>query len=658
MFNKYCTSEYRKDIQGLRAVGAIMIMIFHIWLNKVSGGVDVFFVVSGFLMSYILLKGYFEYGIINPLPFWGGIIKRVAPSAYIVLLVTLIAIYFISLPSSLNVIINEVIASALHIENIQLMRKSVDYLASNEPSSPVQQFWALSIQVQFYLVLPLILIPLAYLSHIKKSSVPLFLGVIAIILISFIYATLSIINNPALSYFNPLSRVWEFFFGILCFLTVSNIKTIRYQGALGFIGLALIIGGAIFIPTGAGFSGPVSLVPVLGAICIIVSGVGKQGLVNRFLSSKALVFLGGMSFTIYLWHWPILVFYKEYFNSDSINLVQGLTIITLSIVLAYVTSRIIESKFVKIPREKVLVNFSIGMVFLLPVLIFSFILKNEVSIIINNLNSKWKTEPVEQYTEKTIYLEQTDLPIERNELIAAKEILPETYSTGCHQNGDGLKVETCIFGDLTSNLKIVLVGGSHATQWLPAIDEIGKDNHFKIISMTKGNCPFGITKEANPSCIQWHKYAMEKIIKINPYAVITNSTKTYSDEMEELPESYIKHWKKLYSYNIKVIGIRDNPRFTFDVPNCIYKNTLSKDSNICSIERNTSLLKVNPALRYEGIIKNIDMSDMFCTKDRCLTQFSNYLMYRDAHHLHLPYIRFIKSNLELKLTHALKIHSD
>lgn len=307
MFDKYTHHEYRNDIQGLRAVGAIIIMVFHIWFNKVSGGVDVFFVVSGFLMASIVLKGYFLNGTVSPFPFWGGVIKRVAPSAYIVLAATLIASYFISSPVLIYNVLHEIIASALHLENIQLIRLSVDYLSSGSPPSPVQQFWALSIQMQFYVVFPLILIPLAYIAKKKQTSAPLFLGVIFIILASFAYATVLVKDDPAMSYFNPLSRIWEFFFGSLAFLLISNAKKIKYRQALGIVGIALIVGGAILIPRGASFSGPISLIPVLGAVFIIMSGVGGKGVVNNLLSNKFLVFLGGISFTIYLWHWPILV---------------------------------------------------------------------------------------------------------------------------------------------------------------------------------------------------------------------------------------------------------------------------------------------------------------------------------------------------------------
>lgn len=656
MFEQYLRREYRNDIQGLRAVGALIIMFFHIWLNKVSGGVDVFFVISGFLMSSILLRGFFTSNTINPLPFWGGIIKRVAPSAYVVLLVTLIISYYVTSPSLIFSVIKEIIASALHVENLQLMRKSVDYLASEEASSPVQQFWALSIQIQFYAILPFILLPLAYLSKRKGDSTPLFLGVVLIIVTSFIYAVVSVNNNAASSYFNPLSRVWEFFFGVLSFLIVSNINTIKYRQILGILGISLIVGGAVFIPRGAGFPSFASLIPVLGAVFIIFSGLGgKGGLVNNILSSKFLVFLGGISFTIYLWHWPILVFYKDYFGASVVGIPQGLTIIIASIVLAYFTSKKIEFPFKAIPRERVLKNFSVGVFFFTPVILLALLLNNELSSVVERLVKEQKNKPFEVFSGDRIFLEEDILRVNRQKLLTAKYILPfgyilpSDYDGDCNQSVEKADVITCDFGDLDSHKEVVLVGGSHASQWIPALDKIGKDNSFKVIIISKDGCPLGVLEDSNDSCHKWNDQAIRKILEIKPYAVITNSTRTSANEEEFVPESYSESWKELNSNGLNVIGIRDNPRFNFDVPDCTYRNRIALDVNACSVSRSKALKDHNPANEYDNIIKNIDLSNMLCTKDRCLTSFSGKLMYRDKDHINVEYTYFIKHSLEDKL---------
>ncbi|WP_367107111.1 acyltransferase family protein [uncultured Psychrobacter sp.] len=649
MFDKYTYHEYRNDIQGLRAVGAIIIMVFHIWFNKVSGGVDVFFVISGFLMASIVLKGYFLNGTVSPFPFWSGVVKRVSPSAYIVLGATLVASYFITSPVLIYSVLHEIIASAVHLENIQLIRLAVDYLATGQPDSPVQQFWALSIQMQFYVIFPLVLIPLAYLTKKTQNSMPLFLGVGFIIVASFIYATLLVRSNPAMSYFNPLSRVWEFFFGSLSYLLIANMQRIKYRQLLGILGIALIIGGAIFIPRGANFSGPVSLIPVLGAVAIIMSGIGGKGVVNKLLSHRYLVFLGGISFTIYLWHWPILVFFKEYFGIESVSLLQGLTIMVLATILAYFTSKKVEFPLRKIPREKVLVNFSIGILFFLPVVVAAFAFRQEVVSTTENTLTTLNNKSIETFSGDRIYIEDRAFKPNRDRLLTIKKRVPAAYADGCNQSMDDPEVTTCDFGDVDAEKTIILAGGSHAVQWITALDAIGKENHFKIINMTKAACPLGVVEDSNESCHEWNKSALEKIVAINPDAVITNSTRADVDKGEFIPETYVDSWRVLADNGIKVIGIRDNPRFAFDVPDCLHRNRNSADENACMVDRANILQPTDPSAAYQDIITGIDMSDMFCTADVCPTTFSGRIMYRDAEHISIEYAKFIQDNFENKL---------
>ena len=209
--------DYRHDIQGIRAISALLIAVYHIWINKVSGGVDVFFVISGFLMTGVLIRQIHQLDRIRPLIFWGNLIKRIAPCACTVLLFTLVAGYFIVPEPLWSQLIQETLFSALNLENIELMRRSVDYLARELPPSPVQQFWALSTQVQFYLLLPPVLMLALWIGR-RKGSVsrtPLLLGIGLVAVASLFYSIVETAREPVSSYFNPAARVWEFFSGAL-----------------------------------------------------------------------------------------------------------------------------------------------------------------------------------------------------------------------------------------------------------------------------------------------------------------------------------------------------------------------------------------------------------------------------------------------------------
>lgn len=648
MFDKYCSMGYRNDIQGVRALGAILIMIFHIWVNKVSGGVDVFFVISGFLMSFILLRGYFKDNIINPFLFWGSIVKRIAPSAYVVLGVTLFVSYLISVPNSLYGSINEIVYSSLHLENLQLIRKSIDYLASDSTPSPVQQFWALSLQMQFYFLLPLTILPLAYVSKRVNSSMPLIYGVIIVVILSFIYSIIETNTNPTRSYFNPIARAWEFFLGTLTFILTSNIKKIKGKNLLGSLGIMLILGGSILIPSEAAFPGFIALIPVTGAILILLSGKNELGFINKILSSRPLTFLGGISFAIYLWHWPILIFYKEYYGYDQVGIPQGTIIIITAILLACITNRGLEDHFNKIPSSKVITNFTIAILFLIPVLSSSFILTKQINTIITNTNNEVRNQIIPSAPiSKKIYIESNIILPDRNAFLSAGWLGSYPPNSDCSQEEHGSNVKFCRLGKLNSKNKIILVGSSHAGQWLPALDLIGQKNNFEIINMTKDFCPLGPLVDSNPSCHEWNDNVIKEIKKINPYAVITNSTKTEYGRMEHIPKSFVETWRTLQHNGINIIGIRDNPRFEFNTLDCIYRNKHKPE--LCSLNRSEIFQEVNPAIHYKDLIDSIDMTDMLCTAEKCLTTFSGHFIYRDTNHLHLPYIKYLKNQLEYKL---------
>jgi hypothetical protein len=365
-----------------------------------------------------------------------------------------------------------------------------------------------------------------------------------------------------------------------------------------------------------------------------------------------MVFLGGISFTIYLWHWPILIFYKEIFNTNTVGFAQGTAIMLLAVILAIITSKIIEAPFRKISRERVLLNFSIGAFCFFPVIVSAFMVRSHISSIGHEVSMRWMESDVKSYNGNGVSLESVSIEIDRNELLAARSVLPEPYNSGCHQNGDDSEVKKCRFGEIGSDTKIVLAGGSHATQWLPALKVIGEDNNIEIISMTKSSCPLGGIKDSNDSCYEWSENVLNEIARMQPFAVITNSTRTGTKE-EYIPNSYVDSWSFLSSKNIKVVGIRDNPRFPFDVPDCLYNHKISLDASTCSIDRNGTLQAKSPAEKHVNLISNIDMSDMLCTKDVCLAHFNGYLMYRDSHHIHLPYVKFLKGKLEENLKNIL-----
>lgn len=659
IFHIYSTKDYRQDIQGIRAIGALLIMIYHLWLGKVSGGVDIFFVISGYFMATVILSRLAKEGDIAPIDFWGKIIKRIAPSAYTVLLATL-AFSYLFIPETQWVrVVDETIASAFHLENLQLMKTSVDYFARNEPASAVQQFWAMSIQMQFYLVLPAAFFLGVTLARWRRSVIPI-VGVFACIAAaSFIFSVVATYRSPETAYFSPLTRSWEFFCGVLSALLIPLITVPRkIRQVLSYIGLAAVLLTGFVIPKTAPFPGYVAAMPVLAAVFLLLSNPqGLSNWVGRFLMHPVLAFLGSISFTIYLWHWPLLIFYKEATGATDIGLLPGLGIMALAITLAYLTTRFVETPLRGQPRDGTRASnsafsaFFLGFKFAAPVVLIAFTVKLFFFLMIKD----YRADHNFQFEGPAVSVQTSATTVHYQQFLLAKRLYPQAYIEGCNQNPASPKVITCAYGDTSSDKIIALVGGSHALQWLPALDVIGKDKGYKIVNITKSRCPFGHLENSDPSCAEWNKNVIDHLAELKPAVVVTNSTRAAEEDMpEHVPGTYIEQWKALEKRNIPMIGIRDNPRFSFDPADCIARNKLNPLN--CSLAKSQILLADDPAQPIvEGFdkIKTVDMTNYFCTSETCVTVYNDLIMYSDAEHISVPYAIYLATALHTKFASAL-----
>jgi peptidoglycan/LPS O-acetylase OafA/YrhL len=654
LLQQYRDWPYRPDIQGVRAIGALLIAIYHIWIHRVSGGVDVFFVMSGFLMTALLLKAHARNGRLDPLAFWGKIIRRVAPSAYLILLLTLIYGYFRAPGPLVENLVMEVIYSALHLENIRLIHTATDYLARDEPVSAVQQFWALSIQMQFYAFLPLLLMAGLWFSFRWRTLLPLLGLLVGLWMASFVYSLLVTASNPAQAYFNPGARAWEFLAGSLLAIASPYIRlggTIR--NGCGLLGLALLFLTGLLATPGTAFPGYIALVPVSAALLLITAGLGSSpGPATRLLASRPLVSLGDVSFTIYLWHWPLLVFYQYHANVVTPGPLAGSLIILCSIGLAYATHHLFEKPLKGLRWREPLTSYALGLAFLAPLMITSLNFKSSVAAVQQERAAFWTEGEDRQARLANLDFEAFHLDLAEEDLRAVKSMLPSVYEDGCHQDINEDAAIHCELGDTQASLTVVLVGGSHATQWLPALDAIGREHGVRVINMTKSGCPFGAMPNSNPSCHAWNRNALDELARLQPDAIITNSTRS-GPRGESVPMEYVGQWRAVANMGITIIGIRDNPWYDFDVPTCLALN--SDDDTACTIERAQALEATNPVESWlERIpdMHSIDMNDFLCDDRTCYTAYGEYLFYRDHNHLSVSYVSSLSRALRIRLGRA------
>ena len=298
---------------------------------------DVFFVIAGFLVTGSLLRGVKRTGQVQVGAFLGRLMIRLLPNALFVLLVVGIASTLIFPVTRQQAVMQEIIASALYFENWQLISNSVDYLARDAGDSPVQHFWAMSIQGQFYLIW-LALALLALLVGARRAIGRRLVVLIALVtLMSFGCSVVMTWQDQPVAYFHTATRAWEFGIGglVAAGLIAAPRLGVGGQRIAGWLGLLLIVGTGLVVPVSSAFPGFAALLPVIGAVLILLSGTPSRGSAASLLSRQPLVWLGGRAYAIYLWHWPLLVFYLHLRGVDQAGVLGGLLVsITLQGILA------------------------------------------------------------------------------------------------------------------------------------------------------------------------------------------------------------------------------------------------------------------------------------------------------------------------------------
>ena len=635
-------TDRRGDIQGLRAVGALLVAIFHIWIGRVSGGVDVFFVVSGFLLVGSLGREAVARGSVDVVRYAAKLAKRLLPSSLFVLVIIVLTAPLWAPGVRWDPYAKHVIAAAAYLENWYLIKFSTDYLTRTAATSPVQHYWAMAVQVQALAFFGVAMWGLAW--AVGRTTIDRTKAVTGFLILMFAgslaWSVIHTARDQPAAYFDTFARLWEFALGGLVALILPRLKLGEgVRLALGWLGLALIVSCGFLLQVSTVFPGYAALWPTLGAAMVLTGGLGINRFgVARLLGSRPFTWLGDRSYGLYLWHWPILLAYLTISERTVATPLAGLVIMGVSILAADLTLRFIEGPTRRLNDAK---PWRILIAAAAAVAVAGGVAVGWIGYTKFQARAEWaRLANAEAYPGAAAFgRDIPEAPVTPGPFTVRAD-RPELYDNGCHQSETGTATPNCVYGDPDAPYTLAVVGGSHVTQWFPALLGAVEGSEWKLMIFTKSACLFRETPEPHepPSCAVWNRNVMAELERIRPDAVFTTTTRgEYS--ADEVAPGYVARWRELEALGIPIVGMRDTPWFQFDVAECVER--FGRDAARCSRARADLLSPENPTLEVTEIegLYPLDFSRFFCNETTCPAVVGNVMVYHDTHHFGSTYAR-------------------
>ena len=675
--------SFRPDLEGLRGIAVALVVLFHARLLGVVGGfigVDAFYVLSGFLITGLLLRELATRGRLDLVAFYGRRARRILPAATVAIVVILVAAAFIVAPLDLPAVAADATASGLFVGNMLFAFRATDYFASSTPS-PFLHYWSLGVEEQFYLVWPILLL-------VAFRARRLGLVVFAVCVLSFVLSiVLTSVQAPWAFYGLP-TRAWQLALGAL--LALHGPALARLPSALiaigGWLGIALLgIAAALLDPT-TGYPGFAALLPTTAVALVILAG-GRHGGPGRLLAVAPLRLLGRISFSLYLYHWPVLVLASVLVGE--LSPVLRWSLVGLSVAAAAASWRLVEEPFRRARLLRPRRSFVFGSSAICMVLIAAQLMGvlGASSVAASNIVH---TDAVE--TQDVITASQvSSLP---NEATAAPATVTATSTPtaaptmapvphelrprlgdvrrdvdGLNERGCGLSLAgsqppLCTLGTAEGAITVALVGDSHAAQWFPALDVIAQQRGWKILPFTKDSCIFldmrivslHLEREYN-ECTRWRDQVVTALQRAQPDLVVVASSRWVHpvDPADADPQRQSDAMVRLLrALPGRVAIIADTPLSAVDVPACLSRT--DRTAADCATARGYALTahlaRDGRAAAALGATL-IDPTQWLCGPDICPAVIDWTIVYRDDHHLTATMARRLAPLLESGLMEAL-----
>jgi peptidoglycan/LPS O-acetylase OafA/YrhL len=686
----------RLDIEGLRAVAVLAVVLFHAAVPGLPGGfigVDVFFVISGFLITGMLWREVEATGTVRLRRFYAARARRLLPAGVLVIAATAAGVAWLLPPLQARTVLGDGVASALYVANYRFAVQGTDYLAADAPPSPFQHYWSLGVEEQFYLVWPALLIATAWSAvRLRSGSAgtgPRSMRAPALVLLVLAAASFAVSlrwtgNSPPWAFFSLPSRAWQLAVGGLVALGAGWWRRLPapVAAAAGWAGLGLIVLACLRLDERTSYPGIAALWPVLGAALVVVAGGAQpRGGVGPVLALPPMQWIGRISYSWYLWHWPVLLLAPALLGHP-LGAAARLVAAAIAAALAVGTLFAVENPvrfgpLRRAPGRSLALGGALTALGVCASLVALVAVPQPVGRgaeartpeIGGEDASPTPTGPSQSPEEAALQrvVAQVQAAVAASadveavpanltpSLADAPNSKPDVFVNGCVRSWLYVGQNECASGVPASTTTVDLVGDSHAAMWWPALDELATAWQWRLETMGKVTCPLQDLPIVSPyldreytECEQWRRQILDRLHAEHPALIVLGTARHYTPDFSftvyspQWLDALTRTVTELRSTGASVLVLGPIPHPDKNVPTCLSEHLDS--ATACAPDR-ASLDDAGVAAEARATEAGggtyADLTDLFCTAARCPAIVGNQLVYRDDNHLTTDYARFL-----------------
>ena len=714
---------HRHDLQGLRGVAVLLVVLCHAGVPGLRGGyigVDVFLVLSGYLITSLLLHEATATGSVSLVAFYARRARRILPAATLTLVATAL-IATLTLPyTRADQIVQDVLWATFFAANVHAAAVGTDYFTAGQPPSPVQHFWSLAVEEQFYLVWPALLVLVLAVGLRKhragaegaRRRMPLLALLVALAcVLSYAWADRGVASDPTGIYFSTSARVWELGAGALLAMTGSLPSRLPFvlRALLAWAGLAAVVVAAVTFDDTTLMPGSAALLPVLGTVALLAAGTsGALPGAARFLAGRRLGWLGDVSYGFYLWHWPALVLPAAYVGYE-LGLLANLGLLLLALAVSALSSRLLENPVRRVQALGRRPDLALSLWPLAVTAVLSTALwcggqiavaaaggtapasaatvQPDSSMLASAATAGAQfgtgvTAGPDALTAAEIAAAKAAVRAAADPAVADEPVPPLSQDlrtlamdkwdrdTKCVASDDQTSAQLCPVGDLEADRTIVLLGDSHAGMWLPALEQLGREQGWRIVPLIKFGCPavawplwHSGEEQTNTSCTDFHDWAVDQVAALDPDLVVAGSRAILdfanehgtgpleADAAADAWEAGLRRTlRELAPHAEQVSLVLDTPT-TPEVPaDCL--STSGATLGSCTTQMPAEVSELNArteAVAREAGAHVVDMEPFVCAHGRCPLVVGSTAVYADQDHLSATYVKQVTAGFVAQL---------